>query len=242
MASLNKICWNNTFSFTSNFELYKTLINSILLYECETWTKLADSNERIKASKTKCMRKLLSISLEHKTTDWVWSTNNFLVGPQKLLQATLKKRKQAWFRHATYHDSLSKTILQGTLEGGQCCGPQRKCWMDNTKEWTTLPMLEPLTVDSWKKHWKRISAKSSVISPKSKPMGQGTEVKSLLPWVLQNVCTLLEHTRPWHFLSSKPLDTMSTTLRALLYKNRLGWQELRTGERVSCQWNWDSNP
>ena len=32
------------------------------------------------------------------------------------------------------HDSLSKTTLQGTLEGWRCCGRQRKYWMDNIKE------------------------------------------------------------------------------------------------------------
>ena len=30
--------------------------------------------------------------------------------------ATVKRRKLAWFRHVTSQDSLSKTILQGTLE------------------------------------------------------------------------------------------------------------------------------
>ena len=42
------------------------------------------------------------------------------------------------------HDSLSKTILQDTLEGGRRRDWQRKCWMDNIKEWTFLPMPELL--------------------------------------------------------------------------------------------------
>ena len=33
--------------------------------------------------------------------------------------------------------SLSKTILQGTLEGERRRGRQRKCWIDNIKEWTS---------------------------------------------------------------------------------------------------------
>ena len=49
------------------------------------------------------------------------------------------KTNQAWTKspgsdksHAR-RDSLSKIILQGILEGGRCCGQQRKCWMDNIK-------------------------------------------------------------------------------------------------------------
>ena len=40
------------------------------------------------------------------------------VGPQEPLLAIVKRWKLALFGHVTNHDSLSKTILQGTLEGG----------------------------------------------------------------------------------------------------------------------------
>ena len=40
--------------------------------------------------------------------------------------------------------SLSTTILHCILEGGRRRGRQRKCWMDNIKEWTALPTPELL--------------------------------------------------------------------------------------------------
>ena len=82
------------------------------------------------------------------TNNWVRSMSNFFVGPQELLLATVKRRKLAWFGHATRHDSFSKTILQGTSEGGRRRRRQRKCWMDSTKDWTSLPMPELLTKTS----------------------------------------------------------------------------------------------
>ena len=94
------------------------------------------------------MRKLLRISYsEHKTNNWVWSKINFRVGPQEPLLATVKRQELAWFGHVTHHNSLSKTVLQGTLEDGQCYGWQRKCWID-VKEWISLPMPELLTTTS----------------------------------------------------------------------------------------------
>ena len=121
----------------------------------------------IQAFETKCMRKLLNILyLKQETNDWVRSKINFLVGPQEPLLETVKRRKLEWFGHVTRHDSLSKTILQCALEGGRRCGRPRKCWMDNEKEWTCLPMTEMLTRPSCRKHWKRISAESSVMSPR----------------------------------------------------------------------------
>ena len=103
----------------SKFKLYKFLVNSILFYGCETWTLLANSEKRIQAFETKCLRKLLRISyLDRKTNDWVRNKINSLMGPREPLLATVKRWKLAWFRHVTRHDSLSKTISQGTLEGG----------------------------------------------------------------------------------------------------------------------------
>ena len=67
--------------------------------------------------------------------------------------------------HAT-HDSLFRTLRQGTLEGGRRRGRQRKCWMDHIKEWTSLTTLELLTSTSFRTDWKKISAESSPMSPR----------------------------------------------------------------------------
>ena len=67
-----------------------------------------------KSRETKCLGKLLRIScLERKTSDWVWSKINFLVGPQEPVLATVKRRKLTWFGHVTRQDSLSETLPQG---------------------------------------------------------------------------------------------------------------------------------
>ena len=46
MATLNRIWWYNTISFRSKFKLYQSLVTSILLYSCETWTLLADFKKK----------------------------------------------------------------------------------------------------------------------------------------------------------------------------------------------------
>ena len=83
--------------------------------------------------------------LKHRTKNWVWSEISSLVGPEESLLATVKRWKLAWFEHVARHDSRSKTILQGTLEGGRRLGRQRNRWKDKIKEWTYLQMPELLT-------------------------------------------------------------------------------------------------
>ena len=71
------------------------------------------------AFEMKCLRKFIRISYsEHKTNVWVQSEMNSLMGPQELLQTTVKRRKLAWFRHVTRQDSFYITILQVVLEEG----------------------------------------------------------------------------------------------------------------------------
>ena len=55
MARLNGLWQCNIISFASRLKLYKSLVTSCLLYGCETWALLADSErKRIQAFETKC--------------------------------------------------------------------------------------------------------------------------------------------------------------------------------------------
>ena len=165
-GQIDRIWQSKTISFARKFKLCKSLVTAILLNGCEPGPH-ADSERRIQAFETQRLCLVLRVSyLEHKTNDWVRGKINFLVDPQEPLLATVKRRKLAWFVHVTCHDSLSKTILQGTLEGGRSRGRQRKCWMVNIKEWTSLSMPELLARASCRKDWKRISVESSLVSPR----------------------------------------------------------------------------
>ena len=84
--------------------------------------------------------KVLHISyLEHKTNDWVPSKINFPVAPQELLLATVQRRKLAWFGHVTRHDSLSKTIPQGTV-GGDDAVVGREKMLDGQHQRVDIPV------------------------------------------------------------------------------------------------------
>ena len=80
---------------------------------------------------------------------------SFIVGSQKPLTV--------WFGHVTYHNNLSNTKFQGTLEGRQQCEWQRKCWMNNIKEWTSLSIPELLTMASGQTKTKK-EGKRSLLS------------------------------------------------------------------------------
>ncbi|KAL8597399.1 hypothetical protein ACOMHN_022308 [Nucella lapillus] len=55
-------------------------------------------------------------------------------GKQEPLLTVVKRCKFAWFGNVSRHDSLAKTVIHGTVEGGRRRGRQRKAWADNAKE------------------------------------------------------------------------------------------------------------
>ena len=165
MARLTRV-WKSKMSFATKYHLYKSLVVSIVLYGCETWTLHAEEERRIQAFEYKCMRRLLKISYrEHKTNKFVWQQVESHVGTQEHLLSTVKRRKLAWYGHVTRHNSLCKTIMQGTVEGGRRRGRQRKSWSDDVKTWTDLTMPELLTAVLDRPAWQKMSASCAQIPP-----------------------------------------------------------------------------
>lgn len=146
-------------------KVFKSLVLSILLYGCESWTMTAETTRRIQAYETKCFRRLLDISWkERKSNDFVRSQVAQFTGPQELLLALVKRRKLSWFGHIR-RKSLPKTVLQETLEGGRRRGRQTKSWMDNIREWTRMDSPKLIRRVEERAGWRRLAALASLMSP-----------------------------------------------------------------------------
>ena len=115
-----------------------TLVTSIFLYACETWTLTAELQTRIQAMEMRCYRKTLHISYkDHVTNKEVCAKIQQAIGPHEDLLMIIKRCKLQWYGHVSCSSGLAKTILQGTVKGGRRQGRQRKRREDN-REWTGL--------------------------------------------------------------------------------------------------------
>ena len=70
-----------------------------------------------------------------------------------------------WFGHVTRHNSLSKTALQGTVEGGRKRGRQRKLWSDIIKQWTEMDLYSLLNLAQDQEEWRKLCGSVSAGSP-----------------------------------------------------------------------------
>ena len=105
----------------------RSLVTSILLYACESWTLTAELQRRIQEMEMKCYRKILHISYkDHVTNEEVRATIQQATGPHEDLLTIVKRRKLQWYGHVSRSSGLAKTILRGTVKGGRRQCRQRK--------------------------------------------------------------------------------------------------------------------
>ena len=146
----------------------RSLVISILLYACETWTLTADIERRIQATEMRCFRRLLGISYrDHITNTEVKSRIEQNIGPFEDLLTTVKKRKLMWYGHISRSSGLAKTFLQGTVQGGRRRGRQRKRWEDNIREWTGLTLSDALRKAENREEWRGVVARSAAVPRRS---------------------------------------------------------------------------
>ena len=104
MTRLNRTWRSNTIRFASQFKLYKSPVTSILLYDFETWTLLADSENKDPGFRNHVPEET-SPHLLLGAQDQRLRKTNSLVGPQEPLMVTVKRRKLAWSGHVTRNNS-----------------------------------------------------------------------------------------------------------------------------------------
>ena len=151
----------------------RSLVISIFLYACESWTLTAELEKRTQAFEMRCYRRLLNISYkDHVTNEEVRRKIQAAIGEYDELLTLVKKRKLRWSGHVSRSSGLAKTILQGTVKGKRKRGRQKKRWEDNIKEWTGMDFASSTRAAENRSRWKGIVANSSVV-PRRPPKVMG---------------------------------------------------------------------
>ena len=90
-----KLVWNERSVFhSSKIRVMRSLVTSIFLYACESWTLTAQLQRRIEVMKMKCCRKALRIFLQdHVTNEEVHAKIQQAIGPQEDVLTIVKRRK-----------------------------------------------------------------------------------------------------------------------------------------------------
>ena len=164
LARLNPVWIDKSISLSFKIRLMRSLVTSIFLCACESWTLTAELQRRTQAMEMRCYRKLLLISYKyHVANAEVRAKIQQTIGPHEDLLTIVKRRKLQWYGHVSRSLGLAKTILQGTVKGERRQGRQRKRWENNIREWTGLDFAKSKRAAENGEKWRKLVAKSSVV-------------------------------------------------------------------------------
>ena len=144
----------------------RSLVTSIFLYACESWTLTTELKRRIQlqAMEMRCYCKILCSSYkDYVTNKEVHAKIQQAIGSNKDLLTIVKRRKLQWDGHVSRLSGLAKTILQGTVKRGRRQGRQRKRWEDNIREQTGLEFGKSQRAVESREKWRKMVVKSSVV-------------------------------------------------------------------------------
>ena len=164
LTRLKQVWIDKSISPNSKIRLMRSLVTSIFLYACESWTHTAELQRRIQSMEMRCYRKIVRISYkDHVTNEEVRAKIQQAIRPHEDLLTIVKRRKLQWYGHVFRSSGLAKTILQGTVKGWRRQGGQRKRWEDNIREWTGLEFCKSQSAVETREKWRNLVAKSSVV-------------------------------------------------------------------------------
>ena len=134
LTRLKPVWIDKSISVSSKTRLMRSLVTSIFLEACESWTLTAELQRKKQAMEMRCYRKILHISYkDHVTNEEVRAKIQQAIGSHENLLTIVKRRKLQWYGHVSHSSGLAKTILQGTVKGGRRQGRQRKRLLEFAK-------------------------------------------------------------------------------------------------------------
>ena len=153
-GALRKIWCSHNVSLRTKMRLMRSLVFSIFLYGCESWTLKERDKRRINALEMWCWRQMLRISwTEHRTNHYVLQR----VGNPPSLLGEVSKRKLRYCGHILRRsDSLEKWIMMGAFHEKRKRGRPRTTWMDGVKRMTSMTVEQVRTCVEDRETWRAV--------------------------------------------------------------------------------------
>ena len=128
MTNLDNILKSRDITLPRKVHLVKSMVFSVVMYVCESWTVKKAECRRIDAFELWCWRRLLRVPWTARR-----SSQSILkeISPECSLEGLMLKLKLQYFGHLMRSvDSLEMTLMLGGIGGRRRRGRQRMRWLD----------------------------------------------------------------------------------------------------------------
>ena len=141
--------------------LVKTLVWTVLSYGAEAWTLKVRDERKITSMEMWLWRRMLRISWMEKRTD-----NSILqeLEIKRELLGHVRKRNLTYYGHLCrdHGCQITKTVVEGYVEGRRRRGRPRKQYIGNIKHWTQLTTSQCVRAAEDRSRWKQLVSQAMV--------------------------------------------------------------------------------
>ena len=112
LVRLKPVCNDTSISLNSKVRLMRSLVTSIFLFTCESWTLTAEPRRGIQAMEMRCYCKISHISYkDHVTNEEVRAKMQQALGPHEDLLTKVKRRKLQCYGYVSRSSGQAKNHL-----------------------------------------------------------------------------------------------------------------------------------
>ena len=141
MKELETIIKDKNVTLETKIKIVRTMVVSIIKYECESWTTKKAGRKETDLFELWCWRRVLRMPwATRKTNTWILDQSK----PEMSPEACMKRLKLSYLEHIMRrHDSLEKTIMLGKVEGNRRRDRPNTSWVNSIKETTGTNLNSP---------------------------------------------------------------------------------------------------
>ncbi|KAJ4443480.1 hypothetical protein ANN_05152 [Periplaneta americana] len=135
--SVEKLLSSSLLSKNLKVRIYETVILSVVLYGCETWTLTLREEHRLRVFENKVLRKIFGAKRDEVTGEWrkLHNTELHALYSSPDIIRNIKSRRLRWAEHVAHMGESRNAyrMLVGRPEGKIPLGRPRRRWEDNIK-------------------------------------------------------------------------------------------------------------
>jgi len=133
--------------------LYRTLVQSIILYNSETWTMKEEQKRKLRVFEMIALRKICGVTRKYRTRNVDILKE---LSTERDIISVIQCRRLTYFGHVTRMDKdrLPYILLYGYTHGSRGKGRTKKRWIDNIREDCMdigIAIQEMIVPPSWSK-------------------------------------------------------------------------------------------
>jgi len=146
--------------------LMQTLVWSVAMYGCESWTVKAADSKRLNAFEMDMYRRMMRISWrEHRTNNSI--TEELQPTCRFLAEVKRRKLQYEYFGHVVRADDLCTHILHVIIAGNRRRGRPWRQWTDDIKQWTGIPVADCVQRARDRSMWRSLVSVSVTSDPQT---------------------------------------------------------------------------